>query len=432
MTADRRMPTTTMSAGERWTFFAIALLLLGNVIQAARVFDLFWEDASRFAYVVQAVPVVIYLVVAIFRRHWVPAGAALLLAFLVLNSHAQFTRLAGTLENYNSVATFVPLLTFVAFVEAGISIERTLRILLVLSTIYVISYIGLVPIVSKHYTTNSYILLDGHGGGERRLYLAAAYATFIMLFGLRANTMPMVLRASLILLGTAALWLSDTRTMVAIVLGVFALAACKLLLRPVRIAILGGVMFGMFLILLGFVFTDWNPYTAFISDSSGSYRAIEYSWVIRVLGHNWFMGVGTPGEFIQLQTYLQREFAVPRSIWIFASDLGPLGAYFQFGLIGLAGFLSIVTFCMVSPWKNSSPEAQALQMTAFACAVYGVSSPLLMMEPSAIFMTLMIAMWWRDRRPASVEAPRRIRSRSRAIRRDPLPHGTAFRDPGVD
>lgn len=415
MIADRRVPGTRRTRGSNWAVILISLLIIGNIVQAARIYDLFWEDASRFGYIAQGIPVAIYLGVAIYRRHWFSVISAVILAALLFNSHTQFVRLSGLQENYNCIATFIPLLTYVAFVEADVPLERMMRILLIFSTIYVASYVLLIPIISQYYGSNAFILLQGHGDDSRRLYFAAAYAAFVMLYGLRASGISIVIRALLILLGAVALWLSDTRTMVAIVVVVFALAAFKLLVRPVRVAIFCVVLFGFLLILLGFVFTDWNPYTATIADTSGAYRAIEYSWVIRVLEHNWLMGVGTPGEFVQLQNYLQREFSVPRSIWIFATDLGPLGAYFQFGLIGLVGLVAAVTFCMVSPWKNTSPEGQALQMTAFACAVYGLSSPLLLMEPSAIFLMLMIASWWRDRRAGNEDFAPRPGSRAQAV-----------------
>lgn len=415
MIADRRAPDQRRTLAENAAVILLGLLIVGNVMQAARIYDLFWEDASRAGYLAQAIPIVIYLAVAVYQRHWACVILAVAVSLVLVNSHTQFVRLSGTQENYNCIATFLPLLTFVPFVTTKVPMDRILRILLVVTTIYVVSYLILIPVVSEHYASNAFILLPSHGGDDRRLYLAAAYATFAMLYGLRANGRSLIVRAGLILIGAAALWLSDTRTMIVIVIGVFSLGAFKLLVRPVRVALYGMVLLALLLILLGFVFSDWNPYSAAISDGSGAYRAIEYSWVIRILEHNWLMGVGTPGKFIDLQLYLQRDFSVPRSIWIFATDLGPLGAYFQFGLIGLAVFFAAITFCMISPWKSTSPESQALQMTAFACAIYGISSPLLVMEPSAIFLLLLVAAWWRDRRLVEGRTPRRPRSRAKAV-----------------
>lgn len=404
MATTRNMPDQGPASGNRIAVALLSLLVVANVVQAARIFDLFWEDASRFSYVAQAIVIAIYTATALWRRHWFAFFSVLVIAALLIGSHSVFTELSGKAANYNSVVTFVPMLTFIAFVEARYPIDKILRIMLVASGIYVVAYIILSPIILQNYASSAAVVLKGHGDDLNRLYFSPAYACFLMLYGLRATKQPIALRGLLILLAAVALWMGNTRSIIAITAVVFALSAFNLLILPVRVAILGFVGFAMMLILIGFVFPEWNPYLAAMSDGSGAYRAIEYNWVIRVLGHNWITGIGTPGEFVDLQIYLQRDYGVPRNIWIYASDLGILGVYFQFGLIGVVGFLAAVAFCIIARWQSSGYEMQALQLTALTCAVASINAPLLFMDPSAIFLMLLVAAWWRNRRPLKGEA----------------------------
>jgi hypothetical protein len=216
----------------------VGLMLLGNVVQGAKIYDLFWEDASRFGYAAQLLPAALFTLVALVRRHWVAAGATIAVTAIVAGSHAVFVGLSGEIANYNSVATFAPLLTGIVFYECNLPLEKVLRVMLVLMAVYVLSYVALNATIRQNYASATQIMLRGHNDGDNRVALSQSCAAFVALYGLRARAAPLLLRAGLVLVGLAALVLSDLRLYILITVAVFALAAANLLIRPVRVAIL--------------------------------------------------------------------------------------------------------------------------------------------------------------------------------------------------
>lgn len=392
-----RRPRPQAEQSREWVL--LALLIVGNVIQATRLYDVFWSDASRFAYLAQGIVIAIFLALAFYRRHWSLVGVAIVVGTTIVYSHLNFVNISGAVENFNIVATYLPLLTFVAFVESKVPVERILKMLLIVSTTYVFTYVLLEYVIRTYYATQAKtVLLPGHAGNDIRVYVAAAYCAFVIFYAFCNRTLHPVMRGLMVVAGVVALWLSDTRAMILIVAAVFTLGVTNLLIRPTRVAILFIVLFGMFLMCAGFIFSDWNPYFLFTSDPSGSYRAIEYDWTIRILRHNFFVGIGIPGEPLELQLFLRSHYEMPRNLELFASDLGVLGVWFQFGVLGVVAFVAAIVMCMIGPWTDGDPGVQALQFTAFTCSVYGVTSPMLMVEPTSVFLCLVVAIWARNRR----------------------------------
>lgn len=103
--------------------------------------------------------------------------------------------------------------------------------------------------------------------------------------------------------------------------------------------------------------------------SSLSSRVMIWKSAAKILKDNWIMGVG-PGNF--QQTYLQYqkyfppylEWAVPHPHNIF------LAFWLQAGIIGLIGFMSLITVWFWKALKNKKPRDEALRYAVLGIMLY--------------------------------------------------------------
>src|SRR5262249_54511235 len=134
----------------------LGMMVVANVVQASRICDLFWPDASRTAYAVQGIVAAIYAMAAALRGHVGRALAALVLLLLLVGAHAVFVANSGATPNYNAAITYVPLLSFVALIESRYPIEQVLRVLLFTSIAYLLAYIALNNLIIANYSSVNY------------------------------------------------------------------------------------------------------------------------------------------------------------------------------------------------------------------------------------------------------------------------------------
>ena len=369
------------------------LLLAANLVQGARIVDLYWPDASRVAYAIQLVIPLLFLIVAIKRADVLVAGATVATLLGLVGSNLHFALHTGLPSNISTVATYFPLLSLIVFFELDCPMRQVLRVFLWLCIGYLLLYVTQNAAILASASINVSTVLSAHDGSGGRVYLAASYAMFVGFAALRAKQWHWLVRASLIALVLYAMWLSSSRLFTLLSLVIAILAAFNLMSHPVRIAMLAVVCLVMTAMLAGVVVEGWNPLEYFAWDVSGIYRQNEYVDAISIIRDHWRWGIGTASDFKTLQSYLKTPVYRP----LFPADLGVIAPWFEFGLPGLAVFVSVTCVVLGLPMQAREPESEALQLTCVVCALYTVASPLLLFEPSAIFTMILGAMWLRRR-----------------------------------
>jgi hypothetical protein len=174
--------------------------------------------------------------------------------------------------------------------------------------------------------------------------------------------------------------------------------------KPSAISIAGRILLfgGSAFVMSGLVYTHFNPFDLFAHDSSGSYRAMEYVLVRERLQMDPFWGFGLSPE-PELSTALLRKFQV------FPSDLGPVGVWFDFGLIGLVLYFLILWVCSRPPRSLPFEHGWPLFLTGSVMTAYGCISPLATSPGGATITGLILAVGFTAR--ATQDNPRSGRNR---------------------
>jgi hypothetical protein len=371
----------------------LGLLLVANLVAAARIFDTFWSNASRLSFVVQGLVIGYFLLVAVRRGDWRIVAAAVAVAIYFVFAHFLFVFQSGTAVNLNAIAIYLPLLAFVPFYEADIPIGQIMRVWVMVTAVYLLVYVFANGRLTSGAEASSALLLN-HNQSGKRVFLAAAHASFVAFYGLRVRHLHPGLRVALIALAVCALWMSGSRTFLLVFGMVFMIGAAGQMTRFVRIALFVLVMSVAAMLLAGLLWPGWNPFDYMIWDDSAYYRGHEYAVAMREIVRHPLLGVGISGVAVDLQHY----FGTARFEPLFGSDLGALGPLIDFGLIGLAAFVCALYFALVPETPSHRFDVDALKLTCITCAVNGVISPILLFDPGASFLMLLIAIWLRRNR----------------------------------
>lgn len=134
--------------------------------------------------------------------------------------------------------------------------------------------------------------------------------------------------------------------------------------------------------LYGLYDPSWNPFALFAGDSSGSFRAFEYELARMFIWQDPIFGFGiapTP----QAASFLLNEK------FFSGSDLGPIGVWFDYGIIGLVLFLLATTTACRAITGVRANLATALSLSGCFLAAYGCLAPLILTGGSTIFAVLL-------------------------------------------
>jgi hypothetical protein len=379
----RRQPIERPSS--RFSRVLVACLLIAITVQAATIFDIFWSQATYFSYVVQIVVFVTFLVYPLFRMN-VPIflSAIGIIAFLAAE-HVVFCRMAGQPYNFNAILMYIPLISFFSLYRSGCSLRYILNTLAIVVTVYLAVYL-----IGYDWLINSGASRSVHAGDASRgvrLLLATGFASFLAFYAIAASGRPLALRSVMFLMAVAALYLSGSRMFGMLFLVILALSTLRLLGFGVRL-----LLFGLFalicgVLLLGFVLPDWNPFGYMAWDGSAYARSLEYRYALLWSSRTWMFGVGIPGTFAQLQTFLKTPLYEP----LYATDLGVMGPLFVFGIPGLIAFLAATYFSIVPViGGREGPEFRSMRLNGILCGMFGVLSPSLLLEQNALFLSILI------------------------------------------
>ena len=365
----------------------ITALLAAIVVQAANIFDLFWSGATFFAYLVQLLVFLVYLAFPMMRiRLAVMLPALGIIVFLIIE-HIRFCHLAESPYNFNALLFYLPLLSFLPLYKSGLPISRITNILFVVSTVYVIIYVVAHDLILSGSLGENRAIHNGDVERGTRLYLAAGFATFIAFYAMTNRKMAWILRAAVFGIAFVAIWLSGFRTLGAIFIAVMLLSSLRLLGIGTRIAFFCLFVVISAVLLAGLFVPQWNPFQSMASDGSAFARSLEYRVAMTVIKQHWLLGSGIASDFGAQQIFFRTKEYEP----LYPTDLGILGPFIHFGVVGVIAFLVITYLCMVPmAGRNDGSGFRGLQLNGFLCGLMGVISPSLLLDPNALFLSILL------------------------------------------
>lgn len=320
-------------------------------------------------------------------RFLIPILAA---GYVVLVFH-QLSVFAGKLwlpVNPNAFFQFIWLLSFVPF--AGICLSGGRRYLLTCLAYYGTAYCAIFSVLAlmqfagmlPSMAIEGLLLKDVERGVRLYFYIGVgSFTYFYWLVQCRTKITPW----NLIFLGIAiaASVLSLSRVYLLIVLGVTALFIWQP--KPAAITIAARVLLfgGSIFVLSGMIDPLINPFDLFSGDSSGSYRAMEYDIVRERIEMDPLRGFG-----LSPLMELTRPFLGPNAIY--GADLGSLGVWFDFGLVGLVLYFIVLWVCSRPPRSLSVEHGWPLFLTGAMMTAYGCISPMATADGGATITGLII------------------------------------------
>lgn len=332
----------------------------------------------------------------VFRGYLTTSVLAIILLGLMVHQMYFFSSQSLVLPQVNSIFQYLWLLSFVVFYalfSEGLFASAS-RFLVGYSSAYVMLYVVLSLATILNVIPSDFFapltLLDLERGARVFIYApAAAYAWFFWLQKCRVDRNR--LNVAMCFLCAAAIGLSLSRVYILVVSLVTCFMLCKL--SPRSLGYVCAVLFfaAAGFNLFGLVDVDWNPYSEFAGDSSGSYRIIEYELARFFIDKNPLFGFGLAPTPKAAGLVLTNDF-------FSASDIGPTGVWFDWGITGLLLFIigSAITFIPYKPGPEADFNAP-LYLTACVLGLYGCLAPLIF-TGGATFFGFIFAGWLYSRK----------------------------------
>jgi hypothetical protein len=385
---------------------ASAFILL-NLAYESTLINLAGPEFYRISLGGMLVAVSVGIVRALMRGDVLAGALSLAVLMLIAWQMYIFSSIASYPINWNAGLSYVPMASFVLFVNCRTGIDRVLSFTFYASLFYCLVYISFASelvVMSSSVTSfrsAAKVLVADYRG--ERLFLAVGYAAYCMFFSLAylKNSHGKLFWLVTFVVGAFAVYVSMSRFVSAVLLLVTVLGLLGWPRRTMRILLSIGFTAGVLINLAGVVLPDWNPYSFVASDASGFAREIAYDVLKPLVASNFLFGIGIPPAVVDFTAFVGRPF-------VFWEDLGPLGMWASFGLPGLLVFLSLAYMCIMGVKRNAEVSIlhyQALSFTALSFGLAAVFSPDLWVGSSAVFLNMLLAMW--------------LRSSSRSFRRKP-------------
>lgn len=378
----------------------LAVLLAGHLLTSSALLQAVGPEASRLGLLGFAIACGAVALAAIWWGGRLAVVAAGLLCALVLGQIALFAQVSGEPAVPNMIFSVLPLVAIPLFALAADDLEWQLGFLFTLSVGYCAVYVLLAAQAGEILPGGR--LLAAHGGSGTRLFLSsgyAAYAGFAALARLRQGWA--VAPALAFAAAGLAIYLAGSRAFEAIFVGVALLYLLAGVGRQVRLLLGGVLLLAVLANLGGLVIPGWNPYALVAGDPSGAARQQTYAAVVPLLRDHFVLGLGLPSTPTGFWTYIRR----PYTFW---DDLGPLGVWATFGVIGLTGFLGLAALCVAGVRRPPDLGLVSYRPLTLTALVFGLSagfSPDLIGGTSSAFGGLLLGLALRSHRQAPPQTP---------------------------
>ncbi len=308
---------------------------------------------------------------------------------LVMNQLAVFADKLWLPVNTNAFFQYIWVMSFVPFAGVCLAGGRTylLKCVIGYGTGYCCLY-ALVSMMQMAGVLPARILaelvsdLDFRGA---RIFLysgLAALTYFYWLVQIRTRITWVSLSFFLICALASLLSLSRVYLLVIFCLSlVFMISPKPALLRFSAATVLG---VGTAFVLSGMAIPSFNPFDLFASDVSGAYRALEYEVMRDRIFADPLWGFGMAPTADASKPFLGAYL-------IFPVDVGSVGVWFEFGLIGLILYLVILWRCSTPQRSLPMKYGWPLFLTGTMLTAYGWMAPLAIAPGGATMTGLIFA-----------------------------------------
>jgi hypothetical protein len=359
----------------RYEIIALHVFLAGDMIVSSLFYE-FIGFSARSPILYLTVASIGFFVIRIIQKSYFPeilVFFGMLLVMIVQVAH--FSSISHQPGNINSIAQYYPMLSFIVFANfITVDINRLLRIVYIYATIYVIVY--LVSSVMIHlsmmpeYLVSRMAQSDVERGARIPIIAKTTlYCLYYSYFHFSSTKKRSFSLMTIICILT--LMISQSRLLLIILLSVSVFS----IIMPGRKSI-SYFSFGIFLalsfvILYGIVDLHWNPFAIFGDDSSARVRTRAYDTVRNIIINYPILGAGIAASDEAMAIFTLDET-------LSAADLGPIGIWFLFGIIGLIFYVISVyiqCFCTRSGGCGSVSNNKALQYTSCVIGLFGCLTP---------------------------------------------------------
>ncbi len=352
------------------------VFLAGDLIVVSRFYEFvgFFVRSPLFYITVACLP---FFVVRAVQKSYLPelvvfAVAALGLVVQILH----FAAVSRQVPNFNSVAQFYPMFSFIVFsrfLESS-HVERLLRIIYFYSCVYVVIYVlsALAIIVHAMPAGIEASLTQTDPERGARILIIASSTLFCMFY----SYFKMIERRSkgyglMLLLALAALIMSESRLLIVIV-GCVSMVSLVLRGRAaLSVFCFAGFAAISAVVLYGMIDPAWNPFVIFGDDTSARIRTEGYETVRQILLAEPVFGAGIAADDTGMVLFTHNPT-------LSAADLGPIGIWFVFGAAGLVLYCASVyvqCFCTRFGGCGSLTNSKAVQFTGCLIGLFGCLTP---------------------------------------------------------
>ncbi|MBR0737660.1 O-antigen ligase family protein [Bradyrhizobium liaoningense] len=370
---------------------AIHAILLCDLLFTSRIYRVIDHPSVQPAVLgLCAALVISYSLASLFRGNALPVLIALGAVLLIVNQLEVFSIVSGQPVLVNAGFQYILPLTFIAFyyvATCGLR-EYLVNTLFAYAFAYTAFYFAMAVLYQLHILPpillEPLVLTDIERGERLFNYTGAStFAWFVFLS--RVRTSFSVQNGVGALIAGAAIVLSLSRVFILVIaiISIFEMLNFKTL--TIRRICLSVLYLATLTYLYGFLDPKWNPFDIFSSDSSGGARAEEYDVARLLLHSNWLYGVGIPPTTVDLGYVTGNEFFA-------ASDLGTLGIWFDWGLVGFVLFF-VGCHIITREALGARQFRRALFLTGAFIVAYSVLAPLPFYPSGAIYFASLLGMW---------------------------------------
>jgi hypothetical protein len=366
-------------------------LLIGHVLLSSE-FLVITGETSRFVIsLILACSVGYFFILACLQFRFVELTIFTLIALVLTASTVSYAQTFSRELNLSTLLQWYGVLSFIAFsyfVREGM-FESVLRTLFIYCAIYSLLYLLGAYLLSQG-TLDAF--LDTHlvlPDSERmnRLFLAQFVACFAFMSSMIRIKKQFSIRYLFIAAITlGAIVLSLSRVFIAVVL----LVSVAYIIG-FRAKLIGFASFALFFaisiyLIYGIVDPHFDPFEFSATDQSALQRDLSFSVMRPFIFKYPILGVGLPNNRDDLSHLLGPD----RS----PSDLGVVGIWFVFGLIGVFLYIYSAFICCsqkLSNMKLEAGSADALMLTGNCLGLYACISPNIWVGSGSIFFGIAIA-----------------------------------------
>lgn len=323
--------------------------------------------------------------------------AAGLATMLLINQLFVFSDLSKALVSFNAIFQFIWLVTFVIFFVMSRDGHRQyiVETLFFYATIYTVAYSFVALCYQAGILSQDFLkplIMEDLERGQRLFNYSSATAFAWFGWLCRARYRPNLTTISMVMICGLSVYLTLSRVFILFLVIISFAFLFRLALVYVKVICLSALWSLSAISLYGFFDGSWNPFELFAGDSSGSFRMMEYNVARYLLWQNPLFGLGIAPTAADAWRLINQEFFA-------AGDLGVIGVWFDFGLIGLLLFFIGSHICCRHISGVSQGYALPLRLTGCLLAGYGCIAPVIFYAAGATYFAVLLGLWFDRRSP---------------------------------